>query len=159
MPNCELSGSLVLLNKRVLYPNFPRNCFSGDFIMLRCSDKSYSVQGLSKSYMCEHISSSKGVSWFMNVPLLNVFLVPRCTKAVQNARCTYSRTILVPSYLLQFVISQPLPRSRNRTRPFQQQWDRWRHNLTAVHTVTNSTHQMQSCCNISGKNTKIRAKK
>ena len=36
--------------------------FSGDFIMLRCSDKSYLIQGLSKSYMCEHTSESTGIT-------------------------------------------------------------------------------------------------
>ena len=29
--------------------------FQVTFIMLRCSNKSYSIQGLSESYMCEHI--------------------------------------------------------------------------------------------------------
>ena len=29
--------------------------FSGDFIMSRCSDKSYLVQGFSESYMCKHL--------------------------------------------------------------------------------------------------------
>ena len=28
---------------------------SGDFIMSRCSDKSYLIQGVSESYMCEHV--------------------------------------------------------------------------------------------------------
>ena len=29
--------------------------FPGDFITLRYSDKSYLIQGLSESYMCEHL--------------------------------------------------------------------------------------------------------
>ena len=39
--------------------------FPGDFITLRCSDKSYLIQGLSESYMCEHKSANR----FLNDPL------------------------------------------------------------------------------------------
>ena len=48
--------------KELSYQNIP-----GDFITLRCSDKSYLIQGLSESSMCEHLWIAQSSNFKINL--------------------------------------------------------------------------------------------
>ena len=76
--------------------------FSGDFIILRCSDKSYLIQGLSKSYMCEHIwdyPCKRSLLYILTL-YFTVFSEFYCRYVIQQEKCWKTSKIILASFRL-----------------------------------------------------------